>query len=201
MQKGTSLDLVELAVGPGLWGQVPAVAPLVVIGTTEGDGYDLAPKHMATPLSWEGYYGFVCAPTHATYANVAAHPEFTVSFPRADDVLAASLAAGRRDGQGSKPTLAAVATIPARVVEPPLVAGCLLYLECTLERVIDGLGSNSLVVGRVVAASAPREALRGPEIDDADLVHELGLLAYVSPGRFAVVRDSLAFPYPFDFRL
>jgi flavin reductase (DIM6/NTAB) family NADH-FMN oxidoreductase RutF len=197
----SALDVVELEVGRGLWARVPSVAPLVVIGTKEGAGYDLAPKHMATPLSWEGYYGFVCAPTHATYANIVAHPEFTVSFPRADVVLAASLAAGRRDEEGLKPTLAAVPTIPARVVEPPLVAGCVLYLECALERILDGLGPNSLVVGRVVAASAPRAALRGPDVDDADLVHELGLLAYVSPGRFAVVRESLAFPYPFDFRL
>ena len=51
-RKETSRDLVELAVGSGLWAHVPAIAPLVVIGTKEGDGYDLAPKHMATPLSW-----------------------------------------------------------------------------------------------------------------------------------------------------
>jgi hypothetical protein len=37
-------------------------------------------------------------------------------------------------------------------------------------------------------------------VDDADLVHRLGLLTYVSPGRFAVVRESLSFPYPVDFR-
>ena len=197
----SSLDLVELAVGPGLWAKVPAIAPLVVIGTKEGRGYDLAPKHMAMPLSWEGYYGFVCAPTHATYANIAAHPEFTVSFPRAADVLAATFAAGGRGADGAKPSLAAVPTIAARVVEPPLVAGCFFYLECELARLVDGLGPNSLVVGRVVAASARREALRGADVDDADLVHELGLLAYVSPARFATVRETLAFPYPIDFRL
>ena len=65
---------------------------------------------------------------------------------------------------------------------------------------MDGFGPNSLVVGRVVAASAAPDALRGHEVDDADLVHRLGLLAYIAPGRFAVVRDSLSFPYPFDFR-
>jgi flavin reductase (DIM6/NTAB) family NADH-FMN oxidoreductase RutF len=176
------------------------VAPLVVVGTVEKDGFDLAPKHMAMPLSWEGLYGFVCAPTHATYRNLLEHPEFTVSFPRPDQVVQASLAAGRRFEGDLKPSLAAVTTLPARVVEPPLVEGCVLYLECELERFVDGLGPNSLVVGRVVSASAPREALRGPEVDDADLVHQLGLLAYLAPGRFAAVRDSFAFPYPFDFR-
>ena len=143
--------LVDLSVGPDLWGRVFMVAPLVVVGTVEGDGYDLAPKHMAMPLSWEGLYGFVCAPTHATYRNLRAHPEFTVSFPRPEQILQASLAAGGRFEGDAKPSLAAVATIPARVVEPPLVDGCVLYLECELERIVDGLGPNSLVVGRVVA--------------------------------------------------
>ena len=193
--------LVELSVGPQLWSRVFTVAPLVVIGTIENGGYDLAPKHMAMPLSWDGLYGFVCAPAHATYRNVMSHPEFTVSFPRPEQVVEASLAAGGRSEGDTKPSLAAVPTIPAHLVGPPLVDGCVLYLECTLDRFVDDLGPNSLVVGRVVAASAPREALRGPEVDDADLIHQLGLLTYLAPGRFATVRESLAFPYPIDFRL
>jgi flavin reductase (DIM6/NTAB) family NADH-FMN oxidoreductase RutF len=191
---------MELPVGPDLWSRVFTVAPLVVIGTVESGGYDLAPKHMATPLSWEGLYGFVCASTHATYRNLLAHPEFTVSFPRPGQVVQASLTAGGRLEDDAKPSLAAVATMPARVVRPPLVEGCVLYLECELDRIVDGLGPNSLVVGRVLAASAPRDALRGPEVDDADLVHRLGLLAYLAPGRFAAVRDSYAFPYASDFK-
>jgi flavin reductase (DIM6/NTAB) family NADH-FMN oxidoreductase RutF len=191
---------VELSVGRELWSRVFTIAPLVVVGTLEKDGYDLAPKHMAMPLSWVGHYGFVCAPTHATYRNLLTHPEFTVSFPRPEQVVQASLAAGGRFEADAKPSLAAIPTIPARVVGPPLVDGCVLYLECELDRFVDGLGPNSLVVGRVVSASAPREALRGPDVDDADLVHQLGLLAYLAPGRFAAVRDSLAFPYPLDFK-
>jgi flavin reductase (DIM6/NTAB) family NADH-FMN oxidoreductase RutF len=198
---GTAHELVDLAVDRDLWSRVFMVAPLVVIGTVEGDGYDLAPKHMASPLSWEGFYGFVCAPSHATYRNLEHIAEFTVSFPRPEQILDASFSAGGRFEDDRKPSLRAVPTIPARIVSPPLVAGCRLYLECKLERIVDGLGPNSLVVGRVVAAAAPREALRGADVDDADLVHNLGLLAYLAPGRFAEVRDSFAFPYPVDFRL
>jgi flavin reductase (DIM6/NTAB) family NADH-FMN oxidoreductase RutF len=194
-------ELVEVPVGSGLWERVFAVAPLVLVGTKEGEGYDFAPKHMAMPLGWEGFYCFVCSPRHATHQNVLAHPQFTVSVPRPEQVLESSLAAGGRSTGGMKPTLAALATVPGRVVDVPLLAGCTLGLECELDRVVDGFGENSLVVGRVVAAAAARDALRGAEVDDADLVHRLGLFAYLAPGRFAVVRDSHGFPYPFDFRL
>lgn len=192
--------LVELPLGPTLWERVFMVAPLVLVGTKEGEGWDVAPKHMAMPLGWGGFYCFACTPEHATYRNLKSHPQFTVSFPRPGQVLESSYAAGGRFERDAKPSLAAVTTIPARVIEGRIVEGCPLSLECELERTVDGFGSNSLVVGRVVAASAAREALRGAEVDDADLVHRLGLLTYLAPGRFAVVRDSLAFPFPADFR-
>jgi flavin reductase (DIM6/NTAB) family NADH-FMN oxidoreductase RutF len=196
-----SLELVALPVDEGLWRRTFMVFPLVLVGTREGDHVDFAPKHMAMPLGWEGYYCFVCSPRHATYANAVAHGAFTVSFPRAELIVQTGLAAAGRSPEGDKPALAALPTIPARVVDGGLVAGCPLYLECELERTVDGFGPNSLVVGRVVAASAAAGAAREAEVDDADLVHRLGLLAYLAPGRFAVVRESHAFPYPLDFRL
>ncbi len=192
--------LVELAVGAELWERAFTVAPLVLVGTKEGNGWDFAPKHLAMPLGWEGFYCFVCTPRHATYRNLRAHPQFTVSFPGPEQIIESSFAAGARFEDDAKPSLAAVRTAEARVVDGRVVEGCPLYLECELERIVDGFGPASLIVGRVVAASAAREALRGAEVDDADLVHSLGLLTYLSPGRFAVVRDSLSFPYPVDFR-
>ena len=192
--------LIELPTGGELWERVFTVAPLVLVGTKEADGWDFAPKHLAMPLGWEGYYCFACTPRHATYRNVQAHPQFTVSFPRPGQIIESSFAAGGRYEGGVKPALSAVPTAAARVVDGRVVADCPLYLECELERVVDGFGSGSLIVGRVVAAFAARDALRGADVDDADLVHRLGLLAYLSPGRFAVVRESLSFPYLTDFR-
>jgi flavin reductase (DIM6/NTAB) family NADH-FMN oxidoreductase RutF len=80
------------------------------------------------------------------------------------------------------------------------VAGCALWLECRLERVVD-LDEASLVIGEIVAAAAAADAVRDVERDDADLLAEAPLLAYLSPGRFAPIGASYSFPYPVDFRL
>jgi flavin reductase (DIM6/NTAB) family NADH-FMN oxidoreductase RutF len=178
------------------------VAPLVVVGTREPDGsMDFAPKHMAAPLGWQNYYAFVCSPRHATYRNVQERPEFTVSFPRPEQIVAASLAAGPRDEDGSKPSLDALPTIPAQQVDGELLAGSQLCLECALDRIIDGFGENSLIVGRIVAAAAAANSLREEERDDADIVHEAPLTVYVSPGRFSRIDQTYSFPFHVDFRL
>jgi len=191
--------VVPLQVVAPLWARFFSVAPLVLIGTKEGDGFDVAPKHMAMPLGWQNYYCFVCSPLHATYRNALQHRAFTVSFPDQALVLETGLAASPRLGDSSKPSLSALRTFPASVVDGVLVEGCTVYLECELDRVVDGFGENSLVVGRVVAAAAREDVLRHGEIDDADLLERVGVLAYLHPGRFATVRDSLAFPFPVDF--
>jgi len=86
--------VVELPLGPTLWESVFTVAPLVLVGTKEADGWDFAPKHMAMPLGWAGFYCFACTPEHATYRNVQAHPQFTISFPQPDQILTSSFACG-----------------------------------------------------------------------------------------------------------
>ena len=46
------------------------------------------------------------------------------------------------------------------------------------------------------AARAAEDALRTMDADDADLINHSPLLAYVSPGRFATIDRSNAFPFP-----
>jgi flavin reductase (DIM6/NTAB) family NADH-FMN oxidoreductase RutF len=194
-------DLVLLSTDAPIWAKVFTVAPLVLVGTLEDDGTpDIAPKHMAMPLGWANRFCFVCSPRHATLRNAQARGVFTVGFPRPGQILEASLAAGGRAKDSSKPTLAALRTFPASKVEGVLVDGCHLHLECELERIVE-FGDTALVVGDIVAAAAAADAVRISDSDDADLVAGSPLLAYLSPGRFAEVRDSLSFPYPFDFKV
>lgn len=195
-------EWVELTLERPVWHRFFTVSPLVLVGTRESDGFDLAPKHMAFPLGWERLFGFVCTPRHGTYHNAREFGGFTVSYPRPEQVVLAGLAAQQREGGGEPPPgVASFPTEPARVVEGVLLAGAYVQLECELERIVDGLGTASLIIGKVVAGRAAGDALRVSESSDAELVRDAPLLAYLHPGRYAEVSDSKAFPFPANFHL
>ena len=194
--------VVTLSTDAPIWDRFFTVAPLVIVGTREPDGsHDLAPKHMAMPLGWQNYFCFVCSPRHATQRNAQRTGAFTVSFPWPRQFLQISLAAAGRDEHNAKPSLAALPTRPARTVDGVLVDDASAWLECELERVVDGFGVNTLLVGRVVDAAVLEDAMRGPDRDDGELIDATPLLAYVSPGRFAEIASTMSFPFPADFRL
>ncbi len=195
-------QLVSLEVDHPIWQRFFCVAPLVVIGSLEEDGSaDLAPKHMVTPLGWENYFGFVCAPTHSTYRNIRREESFTVSYVRPDQVVLASLAAAPRCEDGSKSALQAVPTIPSPSSSGIFLRDSYLLLDCELDRIVDGFGRNSLIAGKVVEAYAHRDALRGDDRDDQDVLGASPLFAYLHPNRFAQITTSQAFPLPAGFRL
>jgi flavin reductase (DIM6/NTAB) family NADH-FMN oxidoreductase RutF len=195
----TPLKLTTLEVDDSLWQRVFTVAPLVVVGTREpGANYDLAPKHLVAPM-WGPYFSFVCSPDHATYRNAQRERAFTVSWPRPSQVVLASLAASPRCRDGEKTALQALPTFPAVSIDGVLLRDGYFFLECRLERVIDGFGRNSLVVGQVCAAHADPDALRTLDREDDALVHAQPLLAYLHPGRFASVDRSQGFPFPAGF--
>jgi flavin reductase (DIM6/NTAB) family NADH-FMN oxidoreductase RutF len=191
---------IPLSVERPIWDRLFLVAPLVVVGSKEPDGsYDLAPKHMAFPLGWSNYYGFVCSPQHATYRNVRREGQFTVSFPTPTDVVTSSLTASARCDDGTKPALTLLPQRRATVVDGVLLEGGYLHLECRLHSVMDGFDANSLLVGTVVAASADESYLRMEDRDEAEQIHRSPLLVYVSPGRYASLKDTTQFPLPAGF--
>jgi flavin reductase (DIM6/NTAB) family NADH-FMN oxidoreductase RutF len=191
--------LTELDLDASLWERVFTVAPLVLVGSREPDGgVDLAPKHLVAPM-WGPYFLFVCSERHATYRNAVREGAFTVSWPKPNQVVLASLAASPRCESGDKAVVGALPTFPAREVEGVLLRDGYLFLECRLERTVDGFGENSLVIGRVVAAYADPESLRAFERDDAELIRDQPLLAYLYPQHFATIREGQTFPFPRGF--
>jgi len=192
--------LVSLELKWPIWERFFTIAPLMIIGTRDETGaIDLAPKHMATPLGWQNYFGFVCTPRHRTYQNIRREGVFTVSFPRPSQVVLTSLSAAPRDGDDVKPALALLPTRPAQKIEGVFLEDGYLFLECTLDRIVDGFGENSLIAGLVVAAQVAEDALRLSDREDADVIRAAPLLAYLAPGRYAEICRAHAFPYPVGF--
>ncbi|NOX68229.1 MAG: flavin reductase [Gammaproteobacteria bacterium] len=193
--------LVEINTARPVWDRFFTVAPLVLIGTTDRDGeLDLAPKHMATAMGWQNYFGFVCSPQHTTCSNIERTGVFTVSYPRPSQILHTSLAASPRRVDGEKPILKGFETFAATGIEGRFIRGAYLFFECRHFKTVDGFGENCLITGEIVAARADPLFLRAHEIDDQELIHNAPLLAYLAPGRFATVERSTAFPFPRDMK-
>lgn len=201
MSESVYENIVALSTERPFWEQVFTVAPLVVIGSREEDGsIDFAPKHMAMPIGWGDYFGFVCTPRHATYHNIKRTGEFTVSFPRPSQVLFASFTASNRDPDGGKAYLDALSTIAAKCVDGLFLQDSYLFLECEINQFVDGFDDYSLIIGNVVAAYAAENSIRVSDQDDNDLLAEAPLLAYLNWGRYYPVETSYSFPFLKDFK-
>jgi flavin reductase (DIM6/NTAB) family NADH-FMN oxidoreductase RutF len=193
---------VNLNVNEPIWNHFHTVAPLVVIGTKEYDHYDMAPKHMVTPLGQENFFGFVCTPDHATYHNTIREKFFTVSYIQPNQVVMASLAAQPRCGDKTKANDITnhLPTIRAEKVDALCIADAYLLLECKLKTVLDGFGKYSLIAGEIIHARVLHEALTESESDDAEKIYNMPLLAYIAYGRFAEIKETKGFPFPKDFK-
>jgi flavin reductase (DIM6/NTAB) family NADH-FMN oxidoreductase RutF len=197
----TGHGLVEFDVAEPVWGRCFTVAPLVLVGSRDADGsLDLAPKHMATPMGWQNYFGFVCSPDHHTHTNIERTQEFTVSYPKPSQVLFASLAASPRYTEGPKTVLQSYDTFSASRIDGEFITDAYLFFECRHFKTVDGFGNNCLITGEIVAAYADPAFVRGSEHDDQELIHDAPLFAFLPPGRFATISRSNAFPFPVDMK-
>lgn len=202
MKKSTKHNFYTLDTSIPIWDRVFTVAPLVVIGTKEGAAYNLAPKHMATPIGFDNYFGFICTPNHATYQNIIEKKEFTVSFPLPNQVVLASLSASPRcdDISKSKPIVDALPTIKATTVDALCIEESYLFLECKLFKIIDGFNENSIITGKIIAAHVDKNYLKESEKDEQQQLKENPLLAYIAYGRFTKITETYNFPFPKNFK-
>jgi flavin reductase (DIM6/NTAB) family NADH-FMN oxidoreductase RutF len=194
-------NIVALDTNLPIWPHVFTIAPLVVIGTKEHGGYDMAPKHMAMPLGRGNFFGFVCTPKHSTWSNVIRTNYFTVSFPRPDQVVLASLSASPRCDEDllDKPIIEFLPTFKAPHLDALLLENSYLQLECELVKVIEGFDEFGIIAGKITGAYVADDSKVYSELDLDQLILNSPLLAYVAYGRFAQVSKTHAFPFPNGF--
>lgn len=196
--------MIEITKEENLWSRCFTVYSLVVIGTREENGdYNLAPKHMAMPLGFGPWFGFMGTSRKTTYRNIQREKAFTVSYPNPDQVVISSLAASRREKDDTKPVIEQIPTEKARTMDGIFIKDSYLQLECSYHQTMGRFGEWELVVGRVEAAYA-REDILNPggahgQEEAAQTIKSHPLLAYVHPDRFGILEDTYAFPLPKDF--
>ncbi len=202
MRENNFKDFISLNVEENIWDHFYTVAPLVVIGTKEGDVYDLSPKHMVTPIGFSNYIAFVCTPRHKTYHNVKKENSFTVSFIRPSQILLSSLSAiPRCEGNHYvKNIVENIPTIPTSKKDNIFIADSYVLFECTLFKIIDGFDSYSIITGKIDAAFVHKDYKIFSEVDQQKHVYDNSLLAYIAQGRFADIKETLSYPYPKDFQ-
>jgi len=193
--------IVNIKIESNFWDRFFLPFPLVVVGSKEGNKYDLAPKHMAIPISWENHYGFVCTEKHATYRNIKEHGFFTVSYPKVNQLAMASLTACQRsDEDRDKMILDHIEKIPAVKVDGVFLNDSFLMLECELYKIIDGFGINSFITGKIIHARIDEEYLREVDKNEQVQIYKHPVLSYIHPGRYAAIKDTSVFPFPKDFK-
>jgi flavin reductase (DIM6/NTAB) family NADH-FMN oxidoreductase RutF len=193
--------VVELDISQPFFRNFFTIAPLIVVGTKEGDHYNVATKHMAMPMG-DNYFGFICTPKHSTYHNIIEEKEFTISFPRPDQVILASLAAMPRceEIQHKQALIDQIPTFKAKHVDGLFIRNAYLFFECSLHKIVDDFGDFSLISGKILHAYVQSDSYRASEKDEQKMVFKSPMLAYLAPGRFAKIKKSYSFPFPKNFQ-
>lgn len=195
-------DFISLKTESSLWEHFYTVAPLVVIGTKEEDGFDLAPKHMVTPVGFGNYFAFVCTPRHATYQNIRREKRFSVSYVKPDQVLLSSIAAIPRCSVEDFPrdVIQHIPTVTSSDGEFIFVDDSYLFFECNLHQIFDGFDDYSIITGTIQNAFVHKDYKIHSDDGQQARIYENPFLVYLAQGRFAEVRETMAFPYPKDFQ-
>lgn len=194
-------DFISLDVKESIWDHFYTVAPLVVIGSKEGKGFDLAPKHMATPLGFSDYFGFVCTPRHKTYHNIKEHLRFSVSFVTPDQILLSSLAAMPRGSvkDFNHEITEQLPTLSSEDGKSIFLLDSYVMLDCSLYKVIDGFDDYSIITGRIENAKVHKDYKIVSDEGNQKQLYDHPLVAYIAQGRFATVKETLRYPFPKDF--
>jgi|AntRauTorcE11897_2_1112592.scaffolds.fasta_scaffold00774_2 flavin reductase (DIM6/NTAB) family NADH-FMN oxidoreductase RutF len=203
MAKQDQSTMIDITDAPDIWSRCFMVHSLVIIGSREANSaYNLAPKHMAMPLGFGNYFGFMGTPRKKTYENVKREKAFTVSYPQPHQLVLSSLSASRREKDDTKPIIEKIPTVDARRIDGKFLKDSYFQLECELSQTVGKFGEWELVVGEIVAAYVHKNAHRDEAKDkeDSKLIENHPLLAYLHPDRFSIVKESHNFPLPKDFK-
>jgi flavin reductase (DIM6/NTAB) family NADH-FMN oxidoreductase RutF len=151
--------------------------PVILVTTVDLDGnVDCSPKNWCTVAGARGF-AFVCNTEHDCYMNIQATGEFVVNVPGVE--LVDKLHALARKGAPSwenELRRAGLTEAASTKVRPPRVAECRVHMECKAELLheVDSafelksakMGTDVLIVGKILAMSADADVVRAPTYEE-----------------------------------
>ena len=155
----------------------------VVLVTTKWRGVaDVMPAAWSMPLSAEPpLVGVMVHPSRHSHDMIRWGEEFALNFPGPELLNHVAYFGSVSGRMVDKLDISKLPTFSARKIEPPLLEGCVGWIECGVEDAIR-LGDHTLFVGRVVAVAADDEAFNETWLleNEARPLHYLGGLSYAT---------------------
>jgi flavin reductase (DIM6/NTAB) family NADH-FMN oxidoreductase RutF len=162
--------------------------PVLLVTTSWHGNANVMPVAYAMPLSVDPpLVGIAVHPSRHTHDMIRYSEEFAISIPGRELIHHVQYLGSVSGRELNKFELTKLPTFKARKVDAPLIEGCVGYVECGLEDALR-VGDHTLFVGRVVAASAEKEAFEETWLlDDEDVKP----LHYLGANYYAVLAERL----------
>lgn len=161
---------------------------VILVCTRDGRGVpNLAPLAWYCPMEMEPVTRvlMVCDMEHKTSLNIRETGKYVIAIPHASQVELVTKAGGVTGREVMKYDHLHIDAFESRLFGYPVPDGCLAYLECRLDSIVE---EHDLVLGTVLNADARAEAFRERllvENPSGKTLHHLG------GGRFMVPGDEL----------
>jgi flavin reductase (DIM6/NTAB) family NADH-FMN oxidoreductase RutF len=173
--------------------------PVALITTAWRGNHNVMPAAFVTPLSLDPpLVGVAVHPSRHTHDMIKYSEEFALNIPTLDLLHHSQYLGSVTGSELNKFELTGLPTFRARRVDALLLEGCVGWIECGVHDAYV-IGDHTLFVGKVVAASADKDAFDDTWLlDDPELkpLHYLGVNFYATLGE----RIAARIPAPADIK-
>jgi flavin reductase (DIM6/NTAB) family NADH-FMN oxidoreductase RutF len=173
--------------------------PVALLTTAWHGAHNVMPAAFITPLSIDPpLIGVAVHAARHTHDMIRFSEEFALNIPTRELLHHVQYLGSVTGAELNKLELTRLPTFRARRVDAPLLEGCIGWIECGIEDAYR-IGDHTLFVGKVVAASAEKDAF-----DDAWLLAdpEERPLHYLGVNYYAILGDRMEarIPAPADVK-
>jgi flavin reductase (DIM6/NTAB) family NADH-FMN oxidoreductase RutF len=173
--------------------------PVALLTTAWHGAHNVMPAVLVTPLSIDPpLIGVAVHPARHTHDMIRFSEEFALNIPTRELLHHVQYLGSVTGAEINKLELTRLPTFRARRIDAPLLEGCVGWIECGIEDAYR-IGDHTLFVGKVVAASAEKDAF-----DDAWLLvdPEERPLHYLGVNYYAILGDRMEarIPAPADIK-